>query len=609
MARGKSGGAGKKQDPATAAFVNGLAQVSAHPLFGHLVGNLRILREKGNYCPADGWAVAVDVGELHVHATRRAQPEEWAYVIAHALLHYALGHFVVREDPRAWNGAACAHAARFLAGMKFGRPPLELVPPDDLAAIAGSSESVAYAALRDDTIPGYGISARGLSLAGEREGDLWFAQGRSHRPDVDWSQAFSAALRGAVNDAVLRAGGVLEKRAGVDSAGQRARRWLIDHYPLLGSLALAFEVIEDQRVLAGLGIGLGAVEASARRIYLDGRRMSDLECRFVLAHEILHAGLRHQARCGGRDPFLWNVACDYVINGWLVEMGVGEVPRSGVLLDPELKGLSAEQIYDRIARDLRSARKLATLRGAGVGDILDGAHATWWARGEGMTLDEFYKSALVNGLAYHQDGGRGFLPAGLVEEIRALAQPPIPWDVELARWFDRYFSPVDRRRSYARPSRRQSSTPDIPRPSIVTTEGALEGRTFGVVIDTSGSMEVKELAKALGAVASYAISREVPAVRVVFCDAAAYDEGYLPAEDLLGRVRVKGRGGTILQPGIDLLERASDFPKEGPILVITDGECDRFTTVGGRACAVLLPEGRHLPFTPRGPIFRMGRSE
>ena len=43
---------------------------------------------------------------------------------------------------------------------------------------------------------------------------------------------------------------------------------------------------------------------------------------FVLAHELLHVGLRHDERRGYRDPYLWNVACDYVINGWLVEMRV-----------------------------------------------------------------------------------------------------------------------------------------------------------------------------------------------------------------------------------------------------------------------------------------------
>src|SRR5699024_11950757 len=41
--------------------------------------------------------------------------------------------------------------------------------------------------------------------------------------------------------------------------------------------------------------------------------------------------------------------------------------------------------------------------------------------------------------------GRGFLPAGLVEEIRAVSRPPIPWDVELARWFDEQFAPMEKR--------------------------------------------------------------------------------------------------------------------------------------------------------------------
>lgn len=50
------------------------------------------------------------------------------------------------------------------------------------------------------------------------------------------------------------------------------------------------------------------------------------ERRFVIAHELLHAGLRHDTRGGGRDPWLWNVACDYVINGWLAEMDVGDRP-------------------------------------------------------------------------------------------------------------------------------------------------------------------------------------------------------------------------------------------------------------------------------------------
>lgn len=66
----------------------------------------------------------------------------------------------------------------------------------------------------------------------------------------------------------------------------------------------------------------------------------------------------------------------------------------------------------------------------------------------------------------------------------------IPWDVRLAHWFDARFPPPERRRSYARPSRRQSGTPDITRPSLAKPpEEERQARVFGLLLDTSGSME------------------------------------------------------------------------------------------------------------------------
>ncbi len=174
--------------------------------------------------------------------------------------------------------------------------------------------------------------------------------------------------------------------------------------------------------------------------------------------------------------------------------------------------------------------------------------------------------------------------------------------MELAQWFDHHFPPRERRRSYARPSRRQAATPDIPRPRYVPVEDDVP-RTFAVVLDTSGSMDRLLLGKALGAIASYSIAREVEAVRLVFCDAGAYDQGYVRPEEIAGRVWVKGRGGTVLQPGIDLLERAHDFPPAGPLLVITDGVCDVLKI--RREHAFLIPAEAGLPFTPRGPVFRV----
>jgi predicted metal-dependent peptidase len=331
--------------------------------------------------------------------------------------------------------------------------------------------------------------------------------------------------------------------------------------------------------------------------------LTEQETRFVMAHELLHVGLRHDARRQGRDAYLWNIACDYVINAWLIEMGVGHAPRVGLLYDAELKAESAEAVYDRVVTDLRRFRKLQTMRGYGMSDILERGLPDWWTKGDGVALDEFYRRALSQGLVYHHEHGRGLVPAGLVEEIRALSQPPVPWDVELAKWFADHFPAVEKVRTYARLSRHQSATPDIPRPQWAPPPNWQEGRTFGVLLDTSGSMDRTLLAKALGAIASYCVSRDVPAARVVFCDAVTYDQGYMAPDAIADRVKVRGRGGTVLKPGIDLLENAEDFPKDGPILIITDGACDVFSV--GREHAFLLPSGKNLPFVPRGPVFRI----
>jgi len=95
-------------------------------------------------------------------------------------------------------------------------------------------------------------------------------------------------------------------------------------------------------------------------------------------------------------------------------------------------------------------------------------------------------------------------------------------------------------------------------------------------------------------------------VRVVFCDAAAYDAGYMEPEDIAGRVEVKGRGGTVLQPGVDLLEKAQDFLKDGPIFIITDGMIES-TLKARREHAYLMPERSKLPFESKGQSFFMNK--
>lgn len=592
---------GGPRDVAAELFDAGYKLVAQHPLFAPLASCAWIHRREGrdNLCPANGWAVVTTNGYVHVHPTRRADPEEWAYALAHCLLHLGFGHFRRHAQPREWNAACCTFIARFLAELKLGRAPMGLHGPVELPA---ASEERAYEAFCERGIP---AELAGLGTAGPHAGDLVFAEPSGWQRDVKWGEIFGQGLAAAVTSAVQVAAGVKPALGAVEyanSPAQRARSWFISSYPLLGALAASFRVIEDPLLCHRMGVSVAAVHAGTKEVYMNpAAGLDEMQCRFVMAHELLHVGLRHEARRQGRDPFLWNIACDYVINGWLVEMGVGHLPSMGLLHDPELKGLSAEAIYDRVVTDLRRFRRLATFRGAGVGDVLDSDGPAWWSAGDGVTLDEFYRRSLSQGLSYHYEQGRGLLPGGLEEEIRALGQPPIPWDVELAKWFDHYFPPPDKVQTYARPSRRQSSTPDIPRPRWIPAPDWEEGRTFGVLLDTSGSMDRELLAKALGTIASYSIARDVPAVRVVFCDAATYDQGYMAPEAIAQSVKVRGRGGTILQPGVDLLERAEDFPPDGPLLIITDGACDKLHV--RREHAYLVPEGHHVPFVAAGPVF------
>ncbi|MEG0663314.1 MAG: hypothetical protein RR472_08545, partial [Anaerovoracaceae bacterium] len=494
---------------------------------------------------------------------RKGQPNEWAYVIAHCLLHLGLNHKQPKEHIEVWNIACDCYITKFLAELKFGQAPREMSEP---IFDSFSSEEKLYERFIREGVPHH--LKQYSTTPGEADFEISQEKERNYywSKPTDYPLLFSEGLSRAVQGAIRVAGGIDSSLSGstIKTQAENAKAWFMSSYPLFGALASDFVIIDDPLVCTRMDISVAAISVDTKEIYINSSvPMTDEEMKFLMAHELLHAGLSHATRRLGRDPYLWNVACDYVINGWLIEMKVGDMPEIGGLYDPELKGLSAESIYDRIVTDIRMYRKLRTFRGQGTGDIIEIKTPDFWEGKTGIDLDAFYRRALSQGLSYHFSQDRGYLPQGLIEEIRSLSQPPIAWDVELAKWFDRMFQPIEKVRTYARPSRRQASTPDIARPRWIHQSGEADGRTFAVIIDTSGSMDRQLLGKALGTIASYSIARDVPLVRVIFCDAIAYDAGYLPPEDLLTKVKVRGRGGTVLQPGIQLIEEATDFPKSG----------------------------------------------
>lgn len=115
--------------------------------------------------------------------------------------------------------------------------------------------------------------------------------------------------------------------------------------------------------MASMLLHLDLVEVNDPRcstMATDGKRIifnsafvaeiSEEELRGVLLHEALHVVYEHPIRRGSRHSAVWNISCDYAINGFLVyEMGVS-LPDGG-LLSREYHGQSAEVIYRKLIND------------------------------------------------------------------------------------------------------------------------------------------------------------------------------------------------------------------------------------------------------------------
>ncbi|MFN3650220.1 MAG: DUF2201 family putative metallopeptidase [Armatimonadota bacterium] len=565
--------------------------------------------------PGDPETAAVDptTGTVWVNLYRRAmEPEAWAAVLGHMLLHLGLNHAARREErePLLWNLACDEAADRLLPFFGIGRASPQY-------ASADQREEELYEELLDEQERRKLLRSNSAyrcvpeTYAGKNRPDL-LGIGRFHAWSRKWEELLGEGIQIAVEGAVRTAAQALGDEPAAKEWGPaaRARRWVMNEFPLLGAIATQIRIIADAQLCDRMDISIAAVDGYLGEMYVHPEwRFTHEEWIFIYVHELLHVALLHHSRGRGRDPWLYNVAADFVINGWLVEMGVGQVPSVGALYDPRLQGMSTEEVYDLLVRDPKRCKGLRGFRGK-LGDVLWDSPGRRICRGDVTTLDDVYRRCLQAGLSLQ---GRGTVPAGLVEEIRALVAPAVPWDVELARWMDAHVPTLrDPRRTYARASRRQASTPEIPRPARYVPQEWLDACTFGVVLDTSGSMDRELLGRALGAIASYSEARDVPKVRLVLCDAAPYDQGFVSPTDLRGVYPVKGRGGTVLQPTVNHLISRPDFPPSAPVMIITDGWCEEQVTVPREHCFV-VPRKRGkeswFPLRTSAPVFRVLKEE
>lgn len=146
---------------------------------------------------------------------------------------------------------------------------------------------------------------------------------------------------------------------------------------------------------------------------------------FILCHEILHVVLMHSLRRGGRDPNIWNVACDYAVNGILVEAGKTMV-KDG-LHDAKYSGLSAEQIYDILIKEGKETPQF-------MPDVMDYDPK---ANGGKSAEAQIKDIQMANAKAGATAKAAGSLPDNMARLLQTANVTSLPWYTLLQRFVSR----------------------------------------------------------------------------------------------------------------------------------------------------------------------------
>jgi predicted metal-dependent peptidase len=90
--------------------------------------------------------------------------------------------------------------------------------------------------------------------------------------------------------------------------------------------------------------------------FLEG--MSEDEALGLLLHEVRHVTDMHQFRLAGRDPKLWNAACDYAINYDIINDGFKLPQLEHACYDKKYANMAAEEIYEDLLKDSPEAQPM-----------------------------------------------------------------------------------------------------------------------------------------------------------------------------------------------------------------------------------------------------------
>jgi predicted metal-dependent peptidase len=350
-----------------------------------------------------------------------------------------------------------------------------------------------------------------------------------------------------------------------------ARVGLLLRHPFFGNMATRMQVkhCDDWCPTAA---------TDGRNLYYNTQffnAMTNKEIEFVIAHEILHCIFDHIIRRENRNPMLYNIAADYIVNNLLVRDRIGEKPSIvDCFQDFKYEGWTSEEVYDSLFEE---AKKNGEEYLKQLGEMLDQhldleGDGTEEGNSDGKNgppkyskeeLDQIrdeMKEAMINAA---QTAGAGNVPAGIQRLIKEMTEPKINWR-ELLR--QQIQSTIKSDYTFMRPSRKGWHTGAI-----------LPGQNFEdtidicVSLDMSGSIGNEQGADFLGEIKGIMDEYKDYNIKVWCFDTSVYNEQDFSADggQDLTDYEIMGGGGTDFMANWSYMKENDIQPKK--FIMFTDG--------------------------------------
>jgi len=167
---------------------------------------------------------------------------------------------------------------------------------------------------------------------------------------------------------------------------------------------------------------------------------------FLWGHEVEHCVYDHFGRRGERDPMLWNIANDYIVNGDLIEGNVGEkITLVEICHDYKYRGYTSEEVYAELFQQAEEEGRVINVStldvhldmedgdDEGAGTNANGQEGNAEGKGKGpakytadekRAIKEAFKNATIQAA---KSAGAGNLPSGVKRLVNDLVNPQLSW--------------------------------------------------------------------------------------------------------------------------------------------------------------------------------------